>query len=46
MNNSQNKSANEEEKKEVGRFSWNIITLMISLVLGVILLKLILGGVF
>lgn len=46
MNKSSNKSVNDEEKKEVGRFPWNVIILMISLLLGVILLKLIIDGVF
>jgi hypothetical protein len=38
----QDKLANGEEKKEVGKFSWSVIILMISMVLGVLLLKLIL----
>ena len=41
MDKSQYKPANEEEKKEVGRFPWEFMALMISLVLGVLLIKLI-----
>jgi hypothetical protein len=42
MEKRQDKSANEEEKKEVGKISWSAIILMISIVVGVLLLKLIL----
>jgi len=43
MNKLQNKPSNEEEKKETGRFSWDVIILMISLVLVVLLIKFIIG---
>ena len=42
MNKLQGKPAKEEENKEVGKFSWSVIILMITMLLGVLLLKLIL----
>ncbi len=41
-----NKSVNEEEKKVEGRYPWEFMALMISLVVGVILIGLKIAGVF
>ncbi|MBK7497749.1 MAG: hypothetical protein IPI19_01270 [Ignavibacteriales bacterium] len=46
MNKLQNKPVSEEEKKEVSKYPWEFMALMISLVLGVILIALKIAGVF
>ena len=45
MNKLQNKLANEEDKKEVNRYPWEFMALMISLVVGAILIVLKIAGI-
>jgi len=46
MNKLQNKPVDEEEKKEVSRYPWQFMALMILLGLGVILILLKMAGIF
>jgi len=45
MNKQQNKPAGEEENKETGRYPWEFMALMISLVVGGVLIGLKIAGV-